>query len=144
MDRILKILKKENGPRASSAPALELNTIIFKHVYWYMQQISGERLQDHWSSGLKIPDSNESGFNKIPLYIFNPYDIKRTRFSHHQEVKASSGGFSWVSTERSENNARGHSEHLNGQMSHINEISNNVAVRGESKKFVDFVNNFYN
>ena len=43
--------KKENGPRASSAPALGLNTIIFKHVYWYMQQISGERLQDHWSSG---------------------------------------------------------------------------------------------
>ena len=53
MDRILKILKKENGPRASSAPALELNTIIFKHVYWYMQQISGERLQDHWSSGYR-------------------------------------------------------------------------------------------
>ena len=52
MDRILKILKKENGPRASSAPALELNTIIFKHVYWYMQLISGERLQDHWSSGV--------------------------------------------------------------------------------------------
>ena len=43
--------KKENGPRASSALALGLNTIIFKHVYWYMQQISGERLQDHWSSG---------------------------------------------------------------------------------------------
>ena len=42
MDGILKILKKENGPRALSAPALELNTIIFKHVYWYMQQISGE------------------------------------------------------------------------------------------------------
>ena len=52
MDRILKIQKKENGPRASSAPALEFNTIIFIHVYWYMQQISGERLQDHWSSGL--------------------------------------------------------------------------------------------
>ena len=51
MDRILKILKKENAPRASSAPALELNTIIFKHVYGYMQQISGEHLQDHWSSG---------------------------------------------------------------------------------------------
>ena len=41
---------KENGPRASSAPALGLNTIIFKHIYWYMQQISGERLQDDWSS----------------------------------------------------------------------------------------------
>ena len=38
MDRILIILKKENSPRALSAPALGLNTIIFKHVYWYMQQ----------------------------------------------------------------------------------------------------------
>ena len=54
MDRILIILKKENGPRASSAPALGLNTIIFKYVYWYMKQISGERLQDHWSSGIKF------------------------------------------------------------------------------------------
>ena len=53
MDRILIILKKENGPRASSAPALGLNTIIFKYVYWYMKQISGERLQDHWSSGFQ-------------------------------------------------------------------------------------------
>ena len=44
--------KEENGPRASSAPTLGLNTIIFQHVYWYMQQISGERLQDHWSSCL--------------------------------------------------------------------------------------------
>ena len=52
MDRILIILRKENGPRASSAPALGLNTIIFKYVYWYMKQISGERLQDHWSSGV--------------------------------------------------------------------------------------------
>ena len=34
MDGILIILKKkkENGPRASSAPALGLNTIIFKYV----------------------------------------------------------------------------------------------------------------
>ena len=46
--------KEGNGPRASSAPALGLNTIIFKHVYWYMQQISGERLQDHWSSCLCV------------------------------------------------------------------------------------------
>ena len=55
MDRILiikkKKKKKENGPRASSAPALGLNTIIFKYVYLFMKQISGERLQDHWSSG---------------------------------------------------------------------------------------------
>ena len=38
MDRILIILKKENDPRASSAIALWLITIIFKHVYWSMQQ----------------------------------------------------------------------------------------------------------
>ena len=55
MDRILIILKKENGPRAPSAPALGLNTIIFKHVYWCMQQISVERFHDHWSSGLVYP-----------------------------------------------------------------------------------------
>ena len=53
MDRILITLKKENGPRASSAPALRLNTIIFKHIYKYMQQSSGELLQDHWSSGFQ-------------------------------------------------------------------------------------------
>ena len=33
---------------------LGLNTMIFQHVYWYMQQISGERLQDHWSSCLQF------------------------------------------------------------------------------------------
>ena len=46
--------EKRNGPRASSAPALGLNTILFKHVYWYLQQISGERLQDYWSSGFTL------------------------------------------------------------------------------------------
>ena len=50
MDRILIILKRENGPMASFVPALGLNTIILKYVYWYMKQISGERSQDHWSS----------------------------------------------------------------------------------------------
>ena len=49
---------KKNDPKGSSAPALGLiymhMTITVKHVYWYMYifQISGERLQDHWS-----PDS---------------------------------------------------------------------------------------
>ena len=59
--------KKENGPRASSAPALGLNTIIFKYVYWYMKQISGERLQDHWSSGFVILAHNcDLGAPTIP------------------------------------------------------------------------------
>ena len=45
MDGILKILKKQNSPRASSAPALELNTIIFKHVFCISSrsQVSGYR-----------------------------------------------------------------------------------------------------
>ena len=32
--------EKENGPRASSAPALGLNTIIFKYVYMQQTQVS--------------------------------------------------------------------------------------------------------
>ena len=73
MDRILIILKKENGPRASSAPALGLNTIIFKHVYWYMQQISGERLQDHWSSGLhKMQNNVRCVFTRVLIIRIQP------------------------------------------------------------------------
>ena len=41
-------------------PALGLYTymytyvnIIVKQIYWYISQISGERLQDHWSSGFE-------------------------------------------------------------------------------------------
>ena len=52
MDRILIILKKENGPRASSASALvkyhNIPKCLLVHVY---AADSGERLQDHWSSG---------------------------------------------------------------------------------------------
>ena len=73
MDRILIILKKENGPRASSAPALGLNTIIFKNVYWYMKQISGERLQDHWSSGLKGQDHRGQRSNLCLFFCLFPY-----------------------------------------------------------------------
>ena len=75
MDRILKILKKENSPRASFAPALELNTIIFKHVYWYMQQISGERLQDHWSSGSTMLCPMSVLRQKSTLFMNIPHTI---------------------------------------------------------------------
>ena len=74
MDRILIILKKENGPRASSAPALGLNTIIFKYVYWYMKQISGERLQDHWSSGYHAKFNSAKTFI-IHMNIFKLYSF---------------------------------------------------------------------
>ena len=35
-------------------------TFIVKQVYWYISQISGERLQDHWSSDFK---------NKIVIFL---------------------------------------------------------------------------
>ena len=74
MDGILIIVKTENGPRASSAPALGLNTIIFKRVYWYMQQISGERLQDHWSSGL-LCEAKFFFFTIIHVYRHNVWSL---------------------------------------------------------------------
>ena len=43
--------EKKKMAQGLHGPALGLNTIIFKFVYWYMKQMSGERLQDHWSSG---------------------------------------------------------------------------------------------
>ena len=58
MDRILIILKKENDPRASSAPALGLNTGVKYHNIQTCLLVyaadSGERLQDHWSSGFSF------------------------------------------------------------------------------------------
>ena len=30
------------------------STILVKQVYWYISRVSGERLQDHWSSGLML------------------------------------------------------------------------------------------
>ena len=45
--------EKRKWPKGVICPCTGVkNTIIVKHVCWYMQQISGERLQDHWSSGL--------------------------------------------------------------------------------------------
>ena len=43
-----------------------LNTIIFKYVYWYMKQISGERLQDHWSSGFRFGSSVYQSSGEYP------------------------------------------------------------------------------
>ena len=41
-------------PKELSVPALELYTCI-KALKIYQDQVSGERLQDHWSSGIIIP-----------------------------------------------------------------------------------------
>ena len=44
--------QKEIDSKGCSDPALGLYTCV-KQVYWYISRVSGERLQDHWSSGLK-------------------------------------------------------------------------------------------
>ena len=52
-----------------------LNTIIFKYVYWYMKQISGERLQDHWSSGFEMAVllRNKNVSNSFTKFIVKKY-----------------------------------------------------------------------
>ena len=67
--------EKRKWPKGLSAPALELNTIIFKHVYWYMQLISGERLQDHWSSGSRVVFSLTAAY--ISRFFFCNYENNR-------------------------------------------------------------------
>ena len=57
-----RIFILKNGLWASSAPLLGLLSLIFKHVYWYIQQISGERLQEHWPSGFFFSDTNFQSF----------------------------------------------------------------------------------
>ena len=56
MGKLTEYFEKEIDPRVYSDPALGLYTymdmnIIVKQIYWYISQISGERLQDHWTSG---------------------------------------------------------------------------------------------
>ena len=62
-------------------------TILVKHVYWYISRVSGERLQDHWSSGIcrlskKFMDfvnkikSTDAIFLKL-LYICNQFNMNK-------------------------------------------------------------------
>ena len=71
MDRIL-IFMKNNDLRASSAPILELFSVVFKLIYWYIQQISGEHLQDHWSSGLTV--------TSVSLLLHKAYTVLTNEF----------------------------------------------------------------
>ena len=47
--------------------SLDLDYFLLKHVYWYIQQISGEPLQDHWSSGfLFLVQNIDCGYSLEP------------------------------------------------------------------------------
>ena len=72
MDRILIILKKNKWPKSSTAPLLGIFSMIFKHIYWYIQQILGERLQDNWPFGcflLIVTDQNRPMQEKKAWYV---------------------------------------------------------------------------
>ena len=90
-------LKKENGPRASSAPALELNTIIFKHVYcrafsdllgkFLVPMKLGKKIVI-LGKNMTILGKNSAFFNKIgKVYLLN-WD-----FSANWECSTSIGNF---------------------------------------------------
>ena len=75
MDRILIILKT-NGPISCARGAK------YHNIYWYMQQISGEHLQDHWSSGLYKTCVTTCIVNMYQLKgigIVNMYQLKKTK-----------------------------------------------------------------
>ena len=38
-----------------------------KQIYWYISQISGERLQDHWSSGLNNSWTSKNPYLEISV-----------------------------------------------------------------------------
>ena len=52
--------EKRKWPKGFICPCTGVKSIIFKFVYWYMKQISGERLQDHWSSGIALRNIQDS------------------------------------------------------------------------------------
>ena len=86
----IKDSEKRKWPKGLSAPALELNTILFKHVYWYMQLISGERLQDHWSSGLSIVMMNEIGYDLNTPNIITGQHHYNAIFGVHRIIETDS------------------------------------------------------
>ena len=43
--------------------------ILVKQVYWYISQVSGERLQDHWFSGLSQVTSEQKVYPSSTSYI---------------------------------------------------------------------------
>ena len=51
-------------PKGLSAPALGLYTFIKALKYIYQDHVSGERLQDHWSSGLYFIKKVLTDFSK--------------------------------------------------------------------------------
>ena len=57
---ISRVSYKTNGPLVYM-----YITILVKQVYWYISQVSGERLQDHWSSG--VFSSPEPKAHKVSL-----------------------------------------------------------------------------
>ena len=52
-------------------------TILVKQVYWYISQVSGERLQDHWSSGFHMAsyDIGEIYMTQIMMFQVSKWPV---------------------------------------------------------------------
>ena len=48
-------------------------TILVKQVYWYISWVSGERLQDHWSSGINS-SAHMTKMAEMPINGKNPWN----------------------------------------------------------------------
>ena len=70
--------QKEIDSRGCSDPALGLYTciILVKQVYWYISQVSGERLQDHWSSGCICENKGAVTAQLISAFVFATWIVQ--------------------------------------------------------------------
>ena len=66
-------------------------TILVKQVYWYISQVSGERLQDHWSSGLAHLSRRLTG----ELIVYPCSGVRRRRPSSFTISKIFSSETAW-------------------------------------------------
>ena len=61
--------EKTKRPKGVICPCTGVKYHTFQTFYWYMQQISGERLQDHWSSGLELESFLIAPFPDLCLLV---------------------------------------------------------------------------
>ena len=73
-------------------------TILVKQVYWYISQVSGERLQDHWSSGLTF---YHFSVTQVHLYVVknNLTDTEASIENTDKEFLSSVDAFAIVSAD---------------------------------------------
>ena len=71
-------------------------TILVKQIYWYISQVSGERLQDHWSSGFFESTRISQGYSVcsrvVPIVKLRYCYVQPTDIHVDISFKAKNGG----------------------------------------------------